>query len=301
VSTLVHLPIRPSAWTPLSPCEPATCVPERVVATAGPVRRAARLLGALTVILTGLPLALASRWARQSQRTRMTAMWSRLLLRALGIRVETRRAFAFVGGSVDVRSSPEEDGPELLVCNHVSWLDPLIVAATTPCRLLAKSEIARWPVIRTLAAGGGALFIERDRLSALPQMVGDMADALRAGDTVAAFPEGTTWCGREMGQFRPAVFQAAIDAAVPVRPLALRFAQDGVLSTVPSYVGDDTLLASIRRVVAVKGLVAEVTRFPRVRLTHPGGRCEGRKTLARITEAYVRTALTGSERELVAA
>ncbi|MEU8173499.1 lysophospholipid acyltransferase family protein [Microbispora hainanensis] len=299
MSAVTHLPTASSAWLPASPCAPDVCVRAQA-RTAGPLRRAARLTAALVVLLAGLPIALAL--GRTAWRGVVTTRWSRLLLRALGVRIVTRRGFSCIGGSARARAVPEEDGPALLVGNHVSWLDPLVITATFACRPLAKAEVGRWPVVRTLAAGGGALFIDRDRPSALPGVVADMAAALRRGESVAAFPEGTTWCGREMGRFRPAVFQAAIDAGVPVRPVALRFLErpEGAgkgVSTRPSYVGDDTLLASVLRIVAARGLVAEVTVFPAVRLDRPpvyGGpahRREARAELARIAEAQVRTGL----------
>ncbi|GII53685.1 1-acyl-sn-glycerol-3-phosphate acyltransferase [Planotetraspora thailandica] len=268
---------------------------------AGPLRRAARILGALAVVVVGVPMALAARLAGTAQRTRFTMLWSRMLVRALGIRIEARRGFAFVGGSLEARAVPEGEGGALLVGNHISWLDPLLMAAITPCRLLSKIEISRWPVIRTLAAGGNVLFIDRNRLSALPEAIDAVAAALRDGDTVVAFPEGTTWCGREMGTFRPAVFQAAIDAGVPVRPMALRFRQGEVPSTGPCYVGDDALIASIMRVIAIKDLVAEVTFFPGVQVPRGGDPRHARKTLARIAEAQVRAGVVETHREAVAA
>ncbi|MGI5161932.1 lysophospholipid acyltransferase family protein [Microbispora sp. CA-102843] len=314
MSAVAHLPAASSAWLPVSPCAPDVCLRAQA-RTAGPLRRAARLTGAVAVLLAGLPIALAL--GRTAWRGAVTTRWSRLLLRALGVRVVTRRGFSCIGGSPRARAVPGEDGPTLLVGNHVSWLDPLVITATFACRPLAKAEVGRWPVVRTLAAGGGALFIDRDRLSALPGVVADMAAALRRGESVAAFPEGTTWCGREMGRFRPAVFQAALDAGVPVRPVALRFLEGAAAgrgtgeraapSTRPSYVGDDTLLASVLRIVATRGLVAEVTVFPAVRLDRPaayGGRAhrgQARAALARIAEAQVRTGLMEPEEQAVAA
>ncbi|GIH64009.1 lysophospholipid acyltransferase family protein [Microbispora siamensis] len=308
MSAVAHLPVASSAWLPVSPCAPDVCLRPQA-RTAGLLRRAARLAGAAAVLLAGLPIALAL--GRTARRGAVTRRWSRLLLRALGVRIVTRRGFSCIGGSARARAVPGEDGPALLVGNHVSWLDPLVITATFACRPLAKAEVGRWPIVGTLAAGGGALFIDRDRLSALPGVVADMTAALRRGESVAAFPEGTTWCGREMGRFRPAVFQAALDAGVPVRPVALRFLEgDGeraALSTRPSYVGDDTLLASILRIVATRDLVAEVTVFPAVRLDRPvayGGRAhrgEARAALARIAEAQVRTGLVEPEEQAVAA
>ncbi|MFG1823406.1 1-acyl-sn-glycerol-3-phosphate acyltransferase [Microbispora bryophytorum] len=316
MSAVAHLRAASSAWLPTSPCVPDVCLRPQA-RRAGPLRRAARMAGAAAVLLAGLPIALAL--GRTARRGAVTMLWSRLLLRALGVRLVTHRGFSFIGGSARVRAVPGEDGPALLVANHVSWLDPLVITATAACRPLAKAEVGRWPIIRTLAGRGGALFIDRDRLSALPGVVADMTAALRRGESVAAFPEGTTWCGREMGRFRPAVFQAALDAGVPVRPVALRFLEGAgvgrttgagritgagrftgeraALSTRPSYVGDDTLLASVLRIVATRDLVAEVTVFPAVRPVGPvalGGpvqRRQARTALARIAEAQVRTGL----------
>ncbi|MGW2216357.1 lysophospholipid acyltransferase family protein [Nonomuraea sp. NPDC001684] len=181
----------------------------------------------------------------------------------------------------------------LVVANHVSWLDPLVVAAAVPARPLAKREIAAWPVVRTLAAGSGALFIDRERLSALPSAVAAVARALRAGDTVVAFPEGTTWCGLGMGDFRPAVFQAAIDAGAAVRPATLRYREDGRPSTRACYVGEDSLLASVLRVTATQRLAVEVRLLAPLRAAPPAGRRRARAALARDAEALVRAAMDG--------
>ncbi|MFI7704945.1 lysophospholipid acyltransferase family protein [Nonomuraea sp. NPDC049480] len=264
---------RLNPWRPLGPCSPAACV-DVPVAAAGPVRRAARLSAALLVVVAGVPLSLAISWTRPARRARITRMWARLLLRALGVRVAVAQGAAEGGG--------------LVVANHISWLDPLVIAATVPSRPLAKREIAGWPVIGRLVAGSGALFIDRERLYALPPTVAAVASALRAGETVVAFPEGTTWCGRGMGRFRPAVFQAAIDAGAPVLPATLRYGENGEISTRACYVGDDSLLASLLRVAATRHLAVEVTILPPVHPIPAGHRPEARAVLAMIAEARVR-------------
>ncbi|GAA4181509.1 lysophospholipid acyltransferase family protein [Streptosporangium oxazolinicum] len=257
-----------SPWVPVAPCTPATCLFPPGSRATGP-RRALRLVAAVLVVLAGVALALAARGLGTTGRIRLTSAWSRLVLRAVGVRVEVRRGFAFMAGSVS-GSRPVVDGPSgaapLIVANHVSWLDPLVMAAVLPCRVLAKHEVRAWPVVGLLAAGAGVLFIDRERLFALPKAVGGVAEALADGHPVGAFPEGTTWCGRGMGSFRPAVFQAALDAGAPVRPVAIRYleGEDGLASG-PAYVGDDLLWASIRRVVAVRRLTVEVTMLPVVR------------------------------------
>jgi 1-acyl-sn-glycerol-3-phosphate acyltransferase len=129
--------------------------------------------------------------------------------------------------------------------------------------MLAKREIRHWPVAGALAARGGALFIDRDRLRALPATVDRIAAVLRAGGTVAVFPEGSTWCGRAQGRFRRAVFQAALDADACVQPVRIRYrSDDGGTATAPAFVGEDALLASVWRVAVSRGLVAEVNVRP---------------------------------------
>ncbi|MFC7386132.1 lysophospholipid acyltransferase family protein [Sphaerisporangium rhizosphaerae] len=273
-------------WLPVAPCTVDSCV-AAPAELAGPLRRVARLVGAVVVVLAGLPCTWAARALGGSRADALAMAWSRTFLRVLGLRLEVRQGFTVLGGAAApvrvVEEEPESAGA-LLVANHVSWLDPLVVAATTPCLALAKSEIAAWPLIRSLVAGSGAIFIHRERLSTLPGTVRAIADALRAGRSVVAFPEGTTWCGRGGGPFRRAVFQAAIDAGAPVRPITLRFRdRAGHLATGPSFVGEDTLLASLVRVVSAKGLVVEVTRFPLI--PHTSG--VDRRALAGLAHATV--------------
>jgi 1-acyl-sn-glycerol-3-phosphate acyltransferase len=256
------------------------------------------------LILAGTVFALLTHVLGTAERVRLTSVWSRLLLRALGVRIEVRQGFTFLAGSAERGLAPVSraklvvagsvsgvsgsGAAPLIVANHVSWLDPLVMAAALPCRLLAKREVRGWPVIGMLAAGSGALFIDRDRLSALPEAVDAMARTLGEGHPVAAFPEGTTWCGREMGAFRPAVFQAALDAEAPVRPVALRYVDvDGALATGSIFVGDDTLLASIQRVAAFRRLVVEVTMLPPVT-------AENRRVLAWKAEASVASVIMAS-------
>ncbi|GIH22493.1 1-acyl-sn-glycerol-3-phosphate acyltransferase [Acrocarpospora phusangensis] len=256
------------------------------------------------MLLGGVPVALVARRFDPVTRARVTQVWARLLLWALGIKVLASRGFSVLGGAPTVSAVPSGDGT-LLVANHISWLDPLVMAATLPCRPLAKSEVGEWPLIRTLARGAGVLFIHRDRLLALPEAVEGVASALRAGDTVVAFPEGTTWCGGEMGPFRPAVFQAALNADAAVRPATIHYRERAVTSARPCYVGGDTLVGSILRVAGTRDLTVTVTLFPPVRLSPAGRPHEARKALASVAEAQVRTALHGTppgahERQMIA-
>lgn len=176
-----------------------------------------------------------------------------------------------------------------MVSNHVSWLDIVALQAVRPMRLLAKREVRSWPVVGSLAARAGTLFIDRDRLRPLPEAVRTVTDALREGWVVGAFPEGTTWCGLASGRYRPAVFQAAIDAGVDVRPVALRFRTgDGGRTTAAAFVGETTLVESMLAVARARDLVIEMFLLPS---SVPGPSTDRRALARRVAEEITQVAV----------
>jgi 1-acyl-sn-glycerol-3-phosphate acyltransferase len=236
-------------------------------------RAVLRLAGLLVVVVVGIALTPVVARISAAPRDRMVRTWCRTVVRAAGVRVRITGAAPPTGGL-------------LMVANHISWLDIPLLAAVRPGRMLAKAEIRQWPVAGALTARSGALFIERDRLRALPRTVARIADTLRDGAAVVVFPEGSTWCGRAQGYFRRAVFQAALDAAAPVQPVRLHYRLDGgAASTAPAFVGSDSLLASVWRVVSARALVAEVDVLP---VLAPGSHCD-RRGLAHAAQGGLHT------------
>ncbi|GAA2682048.1 lysophospholipid acyltransferase family protein [Actinoplanes palleronii] len=196
------------------------------------------------------------------------------LLRGAALRTLARSLLAVLGVTLVVRGPAPRPG-SLLVANHISWLDILALVAVTPVRLVAKHDVRSWPALGATASRSGAIFIDRTRPRTLPMTVGEVAAALRAGRSVAAFPEGTTYCGAERGDFRPALFQAAIDAGAPVVPTSITYD-----TTEASFIGDDTLLASIRRIARVRRTTIAVITAPALR-PMPGA---DRRALARAAQ-----------------
>jgi 1-acyl-sn-glycerol-3-phosphate acyltransferase len=277
-----------TTYPPVTGCGPG-CLPRHGPRVAGPVRMA-RVAGVAATVAAGVPLALAMPLLTGRARARAVRGWFRILLRAAGVRLVVNGPRAGVvwtdersdeGAERGGKTAPSGPGARasevsatkqrasatkhgrLVVANHISWLDICAVLALEPMRVVAKSEVRRWPVVGLLAARAGTLFIERARLRRLPATVADIATALRAGQNVLVFPEGTTWCGRTRGRLYPATFQAAIDADAPVYPLSLRYRlADGTPTTVAAFLGADTLPASLWRVAATRGLVVEVEPAP---------------------------------------
>lgn len=227
-------------------------------------RAVLRLAALLAVVVLGVALLPLVARLRVRPRRRWIRRWCLAVVRTAGVRTRITGAARPTGGV-------------LIVSNHISWLDIPLLAAVRPARMVAKTEVRGWPVLGALAARGGTLFIDRDRLRALPATVREVSETLRGGSAVAAFPEGSTWCGRAGGRYRRALFQAALDAGVPVQPVRIRYRfADGAASTAPAFVGEDSLLASLWRVVSARGLVAEVVLWPPL----PAGSHPDRRSLA---------------------
>lgn len=172
------------------------------------------------------------------------------------------RMLGIMGVDLVVQGTPPATGPVLLVSNHLSWLDVTAIHAARHVRFVSKSGVRHWPLIGTLSTGAGSLYIERERRRDAVRVVHDMTDALRNGDLIAVFPEGTTSDGRSLLPFHANLLQAAISSGAPVQPLALRFADaaTGDTSTAPRYIGDDNLLSSVWNTLKAPPLHA-IVRF----------------------------------------
>lgn len=264
------------AWFPASPCGPG-CLPGREPLVGRP-RRAWRLTAVVFVVLGALLVVPVLPLVGARGREWLVRLVFRGVLRAMGVRL------AVSGGD----GLAARGRGALVVNNHTSWLDIVAVNAVRPMRAVAKKDIASWPVLGVLVSSARSVYVDRDGLRGLPDTVAALADALRGGSMVNVTPEGTTWCGLTHGRFRPAMFQAAIDGGVPVLPVALRFRlRDGSTTTAPAFIGDETILDSVGRVAALRGLVLEVHVLDEL----APGRAADRRELAALAEAAVDTVL----------
>ena len=198
------------------------------------------IAGWLTITL------LFPRWSTQRREATVQA-WAQRMLRILGIPLH-------VHGRAPVQ------GPVLLVANHLSWLDILVLHAARHCRFVSKADVKHWPLVGTLATGGGTLYIERDKRRDAMRVVHHMAESLKSGGIVAVFPEGTTGDGSVLLPFHANLIQAAISAGAPVQPVALCYldSRTGRDSDGPLYLDDDTLVGSLWRTLAGRSFAAHV-------------------------------------------
>ena len=215
-----------------------------------------KLLGVFWKLLRAAVHAVGGFWTirtifpklEQHDRHARVNVWAGQMLRIVGIELL-------------VIGTPPAEGPILLVANHISWLDIVVMHASRHCRFVSKSDIKKWPFVATLADGAGTMYLERESRRDAHRVVAQMAERLRAGDILAVFPEGTTGDGITLKPFHANMIQAAIEAQVPAQPVALKFidAASGEPSFAPSYVDDETLVGSIWRTLTAPPLTAVVT------------------------------------------
>ncbi len=156
--------------------------------------------------------------------------------RALALREAARRVLELHGVRVEA-AGPFPLGPAILTANHVSWLDPLVVASFVPCAPLSKMDVARWPVVGTIARELGVLFVSRGDPRSGARALNAAAGALARGVSVLNFPEGTTTEGNGVLPFRGGMFGLAARLDVPVVPVAIRYDPPSL-----AWVGDATFL-----------------------------------------------------------
>ena len=161
---------------------------------------------------------------------------------------------------LQVIGQPPAHGPVLLVANHISWLDILVLHAAGYCRFVSKAQVRHWPIIGPLATGAGTLYIERESRRDALRVIHHMGQALARGEVVGVFPEGTTSDGSGVLPFHSNLLQAALSAGAPALPVGLRFvdAASGQSSRAPIYVGDDSLVGSLWKTLTAPPLRAIV-------------------------------------------
>jgi len=227
----------------------------------GPLRCAWRLPLLLLVVLGGCLAAifLLPRGPRPGTAgASLLRNWSRLFLRLFGVRV--------------VQMGEPLHDPVMFVANHGSWMDITVLHAIRPADFVAKAEIGRWPLVGWMARRGGTIFHQRGSNDSLASVMEVMSGRLRADRSIAAFPEGGTAPAGTLKVFHARILQAALDAAAPVQPVALRYLRDGVPATEVLFTPGEGFMHNVFRVMATRSLTAEVHFLKPVPFDPEGGR-----------------------------
>lgn len=251
------------------------------------VRIALAVLALLTVTAILLPFHLIFLWLKHPWRNRIPRYWHKAALRALGVRVTAH-------------SSLERRRPLLIVANHSSWLDILVLASIADVTYVAKAEVRDWPVFGILARLQRSIFVVREQKRKTQHQANEIAERMNAGEIVVLFPEGTTSDGNRLFATKSSLFGAATsavaesaDGRVHVQPVAIGYTKIHGMPMghyhrpIAAWPGDVELLPHLLGVLETGALDAEVNFGPAIEVTAD----TNRKILAQAAEDEIRRLL----------
>jgi lyso-ornithine lipid O-acyltransferase len=203
---------------------------------------------------------------------RAIRLWSNLQLRIFGFTVRAH------GKALH--------DPVLFVANHTSWLDIVLLHSQRAACFVAKAEIARWPLVGWMAARGGTIFHRRGSNHSLASVMAVMVERLKEGRAVAVFPEGGTGYNGILRVFHARIFQAALDAEVPVQPVALRFARNGRRDIDAGFRENESFMGNLLRLLGNPPMDVEVHFLEPVNVS-----ADGRRRMAETARERIALAL----------
>lgn len=222
------------------------------------------------LIFPALALALSAQRAKR-QRDALKLHWLRLFSRILRL-------------TVTLTGEPPKAGA-LLVSNHISWMDIVVIGRFLPAYFVAKSDILGWPVIGYLARQGGTIFIRRGDKRQIKATAEQMLWALKQQSTVIVFPEGTTTNGQDVLGFHTSLLQPALLTHAPVQPVALQYQGPAALHA--PFIGDDAFLPHLLNILRMDHIEVSVSFLPLIKVAGKDRTSLGTEARAAILAAIV--------------
>jgi 1-acyl-sn-glycerol-3-phosphate acyltransferase len=226
-------------------------------------------------ILLVIPLCLLIFISTKNQQERIIRFWCKRLLCIFEISVEV----------TGLESNLMNQKKYLMVANHISWMDIIVIQSIKPCIFVAKSDVASWPLFGWVAQMTGTIFIKRDKISDIKKALKKMKRRL-IKRSVCIFPEGTSTNGRYLLPFKSNLFQSSIDTQKSILPICLRYEQKNSYTDKTAFVDDMSLLDSIIKIKQEKDIRAIVEVLQPIRPRY------NRKELASYTQEIIRNNLS---------
>ncbi|TBR09713.1 MAG: 1-acyl-sn-glycerol-3-phosphate acyltransferase [Lysobacter sp.] len=213
------------------------------------------------------------RWRGEPLQYRVIRAWAIGLMWIFGLRLR--------------RTGVPLEGATLFVGNHVGWVDITLLHSQHMMGFVAKDEISRWPLVGFMAERAQTIFHRRGSTESLGDVLGVMVRRLRAGQSVGVFPEGGTRGGGELGPFHARIFTAAVEACVPVQPVALVYGEHGSAQRVVAFRRRESFFANFLRLLGEPSRIATVHFLEPIA---PGG-MQGRRRIAELARQRILEAM----------
>jgi lyso-ornithine lipid O-acyltransferase len=148
------------------------------------------------------------------------------------------------------------DNVGLLVSNHISWLDIIVLGRFLPAYFVAKSDILVWPIIGYLAKQAGTIFIRRGDKQQVKATTEKMLWLLKQNNTIITFPEGTTTKGDTVSPFHTSLFQPALLTKSVIQPVAIQY--EGDAKKHAPFIGEDAFVPHLIKILSLEKVVVRV-------------------------------------------
>ncbi len=157
----------------------------------------------------------------------------------------------------------ERDDHVLVVANHVSWRDIFLLNSFRPCHFVAKADIRAWPILGWLSDKAGTIFLARGKQREVRRIYEGLVHQMAEGKRIAFFPEGTTAAQGTILPFHANLFEAAIEARVPIQAFAIRYVDaKGALHHAVDFTGEMTFAESMNLILRGGKITAELRQLP---------------------------------------
>jgi len=178
-------------------------------------------------------------------------------VRANWLRRSSRRILRFLRVKANYFGEPPGGG--VLVCNHVSYLDVLVLGQKQPLVFVSKSEVRDWPVIGWLTRCAGTLFIRRENKGDVVRLAEQFRPLVEQGTAIVIFPEGTSSDGRQVLPFRSSLLEPAARYGWPVSPVWIGYSfEEGSVEREICYWGDMSFAPHLFNLLCKRGIQAHV-------------------------------------------
>lgn len=148
----------------------------------------------------------------------------------------------------------------LYVSNHISWIDVVTVSLCSPLSFIAKDDVKTWPWAGNFTQRMRTVYIDRSNKFQAYRSLPNIEERLKEGRNVLVFPEGTTTLGKDVLEFKPMFYEAAVRAQKPVQAMVVKYT-DSMGHPLPevSYSNDDGFFETLFRVFKIDKVHAHVS------------------------------------------
>lgn len=210
-----------------------------------------KVINVLLHIFLSIPLCLILLISKRDRQEKVIQYWSKKLLHILDIKVEVR----------GLTEHLLDQKKYLMVANHISWLDIIVIQSIKPSIFVAKSDVASWFLLGWVARMTGTIFINREQVSDVKKSLKRIRQRL-IKRTVCIFPEGTSTNGRYVMPFKSNLFQASINTRKSILPICLSYEQEKKYTDQAAFIGDMTLIDSIHKIKSHRNILAVLEVLP---------------------------------------